>query len=231
MIDVGSAFETLAKVLPATVALIGLIVAVSQFSLGARLRRRQTWLREEITFETDSHRIFHLESMLRSASASLVANLLVPSKYLIETAVWLVLSPTLVSLVLSQAPNPINVIVTLFSAWTSLAIPLRRGMRVYSERRRIAFAYRNGGRPIAAPRLDLLAQMEGGARIEFLQSFTLALFMICLSGGISLLIQGVPFESSILVAGIGGGGAWVVLAWIGSYLQKQARSSYLSSGN
>lgn len=169
--------------------------------------------------------------MLRGASASLVANLLVPSKYLMETAVWLVLSPTLVILVLSQTPNPANVIVTLLSAWTSLAIPLRRGIRVYSERPRIAFAYRNGGRPIAAPKLDLLSHMEGGARIEFVQSFTLALFMICLSGGISLLIQGGPFASSILVAGIGGGGAWVVLAWIGSYSQKQARSSYSSAGN
>lgn len=47
-----------------------------------------------------------------------------------------------------------------------LALPLRRGIRLYSERRRVMHQYVEGPE-IEPVRTDLMEQMEGGTRREF----------------------------------------------------------------
>jgi hypothetical protein len=228
-IELGSALETLLRVVAVIIPIVGLIIATQQLTLGARLRRRQTWLREELSHEKDTHRIFLLDSVLGRASASLVASVLVPNKYLIDSVFWLVYAAALVFLSFARSTTVTDVIGAIFFALIALTLSLRRGIRVYSERRRIAFAYRTGGRPIASPKLDIVAQIEGGTRLEFLHAFLLSLFVICLAAGISLYVLGVSALISFSFATIGTGGAWMVLSWINSYSEKRAQVSYAST--
>lgn len=78
-IDPGQALDVAAKALAAVVSLVGLVVAISQWTRPAVLKRRVKWTHETIEHEQNEARLVTLRSMLDNANASLVAGVLVPT--------------------------------------------------------------------------------------------------------------------------------------------------------
>ncbi|MGB3956391.1 MAG: hypothetical protein WBL05_14110 [Brooklawnia sp.] len=75
-IDPAQVIDAASKTLAAIVSLVGLVVAISQWTRPAVLKRRVKWLQETIEHEQNEARLATLRTILHNANASLVAGML-----------------------------------------------------------------------------------------------------------------------------------------------------------
>ncbi len=171
-IDPGQAIDVASKVLAAIVSLVGLVVAISQWTRPAVLKRRVKWLYESIEHEQNEARLETLRSMLRHANASLVAGILVPGWRFLPLAAFMLLGPAQAFAWARKDADIWNILGALGLSIVLSATPIRRGVRLLAERYRVAHEYHKGAEPVQRARLGQLNQMEGGTRAEF--AFALA---------------------------------------------------------
>lgn len=180
-------------VLGAGTALLGLVVGLSQFTMGARTRRIIEWTSAALKSEKDPGRQLILQRLMLGAQGRLVAARYVPGRLFSEAFIWILLAPATVIFSISRS-DAISTVVTISANVLLVALVARHAIRLYTERIRVAYQFTLGGIDIEPVRVDMLSQMEGGTRREFILGF------IC----------------SISVTGTGALLAWAVLAEHGS---------------
>lgn len=166
-IDIGAALDLLSRSLAVAATVVGLAVALSQFTRPAVLRNREKWLRTALAEEKNKHRQALLRELLDRTTARLVAGLLFPYRYYLEMAFWLILAPTQAFLLAQQNKEWWNFVIAMLAAALSISQPIRRLIRILAERARFLHEYIEAKQQIRKPRTDLLATMEGGSRREF----------------------------------------------------------------
>ncbi|WP_269305757.1 hypothetical protein [Aeromicrobium sp. HA] len=108
-----------------------------------------------------------------------------PARYFAEAALWIGLGPTLAALFVISGETQWLLLGLPFT----VAVPARRGIRVFLERQRIIRQFL-AGEVLDPPRLRMIDQMEGGYRREF-GFATLISVGVCLIGGAAgWLIEG-----------------------------------------
>lgn len=159
---------------------VGVIVAVDQLTLRARLRRTAEATLELTKQEENENRKAVLHSIHDVAVARLAAGWTVAWWHFAEFAVWFAIGPVALGFSAARFGWTGPVQVTLASTFPIIAIAARRSIRIYSERQRIARQYLAGVH-VAPPRLGMLQQMEGGVRAEFLRARLSAVVRISLA--------------------------------------------------
>lgn len=91
--DPAQAIDIASQALAAIVSLVGLVVAVAQWTRPAVLKRRVKWLYESMEHEENEARLETLGVMVRRANASLVAGVLVPGWRFLPLAAYMLLGP------------------------------------------------------------------------------------------------------------------------------------------
>lgn len=166
VIDPAQAIDVASKTLAAIVSLVGLVVAISQWTRPAVLKRRVKWLYETIEHEQNEARLESLGSMLRHANASLVAGVLVSGWRFLPLAAFMLLGPVQAFAWARKDADVWNILGALGGSIVLSATPIRRGVRLLAERYRVAHEYHEGAGPVRRARLGQLNQMEGGTRAE-----------------------------------------------------------------
>lgn len=146
-------------VVAAGTALIGIFAGLSQFTGTSGARRTAEWTTDALDKEQDPARRLVLERLKLRALGHLVAARYVPWWRLYEVALQALFTPVFIALNLS--------LWSVLAAWVNLSAAVRRAIRIYSERLRVARQFVKGGRDVEPVRVDLLNQMEGGTRTEF----------------------------------------------------------------
>lgn len=219
-IDPGEAIDVAAKALAAIVSLVGLIVAVGQWTRPAVLKRRAKWLQEAIEHEQNEARLATLGAMLRNANASLVAGVLVPAWRFLPLAAVMLLGPAQAFVWARNDANVWNILVALGTSLVISMNPIRRGVRLLAERYRVAHEYYEGSNPVRTARLGMLNQMEGGTRAEMGFGFLAALGINAVATGIALAyLEQLGWG---LAVGIAGAALTLIIIWrINSYARKR----------
>lgn len=185
-IDPAQAIDAASKTLAAIVSLVGLVVAISQWTRPAVLKRRVKWLYESIEHEENEARLETLGSMLRHANASLVAGVLVPGWRFLPLAAIMLLGAAQAFAWARKDADIWNILGALGLSLVFSATPIRRGVRLLAERYRVAHEYHEGTEPVRRARLGQLNQMEGGTRAEFVFALAGALGINAVAVGIAL---------------------------------------------
>lgn len=219
-IDPSQAIDAASKALAAIVSLVGLLVAVGQWTRPAALKRRVKWLNETIEHEDSEARLVTLRSMLRDANASLVAGVLVPGwKFLPLTAAML-LGPAQAFAWAREDADFWNILAALGFSLVLSMNPIRRGVRLLAERYRVAHEYREGVEPVQPARLGILNQMEGGTRAEITFGLFAALGINAVAVGFAVAYLGQVGWG--VAVGIAGAALTVVIVWvINGYARKR----------
>lgn len=142
-----SGLQTASQVLTVVAALIGVVVAVEGFSLGARLRRREAWLREAVEHENRENRRNALNSLLERTTARLVAALRVPFALYLRSAIYgalaVGLNAALWNVMMTAGDAAFWVLALVVSTLTIAlaALSARWALRVYAERHRLMSRY------------------------------------------------------------------------------------------
>lgn len=219
-IDPGQAIDIASRVLAVIVSLVGLVVAISQWTRPAILKRRVTWLQETMKHEQNKVRLGTLALMLQRDNASLVAGVLVPSWRFLPLTALMLLGP---AQAFFWARNDVNGWNILGALGISLGIsmnPIRRGVRLLAERYRVAYEYHEGISPVRTARLGILNQMEGGTRLERVFGFVAALGINSVAVGIALVYLD-QLEWG-LILGVAGVVLTLVIVWrINTYAKKR----------
>lgn len=204
-IDLTVALDWLSRSLAVLVSLVGLVVAVNQFTLPSILRGREKWLRETLAAETNEHRRVLLQAQLIRTTARLVGRLLLPARRYAEIMFWLILTPVQAYLWTFNSPNWLSAVNTIAFSVVFLGNAIRRGIRLLAERFRVVHEYEAGSQTIRPPRTGMLAQMEGGTRKEFRFGFLLALFANLTSVGVALIFANqIAWGIGIGIGGLAG---------------------------
>jgi len=183
-------------VLAVGTTLLGLVVGLGQFTGAARARRIIEWTSAALESEKDAARRIVLERLKLRGQGYLVAARYVPGRLFTEAVVWTLVAPTTVILTVSRNSGDVMALVASISAGTvTVALVARRAIRLYAERMRVARQFAIGGMDVEPVRIDMLAQMEGGTRREFI----------------------LGFACSISVTGTGALLAWAIVAGRGSF--------------
>lgn len=204
-IDLTVALDWLSRSLAVLVSLVGLVVAVNQFTLPAILRGREKWLRETLAAETNEHRRVLLQEQLIRTTARLVGRLLLPARRYAEIVFWLILAPIQAYLWTLNSPNWLSAVNTIAFSVVFLGNAIRRSIRLLAERFRVVHEYEAGSQAVRPPRTGVLAQMEGGTRKEFRFGFLLALFANMTAVGVALIFANqVAWGVGIVIGGLAG---------------------------
>lgn len=213
-LEVQKMLDALLMIIPAVVAVVasvvGVLVAVDQLTQRARMRRIAEWSKELAEEEQNPDRSEVLLRVKTWATGYVLATVMVPARLFLEAAAWCFAVP---ALVIWTSSNWTSISVPLLLAgFATLLLNLRRAMRSYFERYRIAAEYFRDGK-VVAPRLTILFQMEGGTRGEFLWSALLAGGIVAASVGTGLLVGDDPHQAGALlfVVGLGVGSMGVAL--------------------
>lgn len=219
-IDPAQAIDAASKALAAIVSLVGLAVAVGQWTRPAALKRRVKWLQETIEHESNEARLVTLRSMLHNANASLVAGVLVPGWRFLPLAAVMLLGPAQAFAWARKDADVWNILGALGISLTLSMNPIRRGVRLLAERYRVAYEYHEGTAPVQTARLGILNQMEGGTRTEVGFGLVAALGINAAAVGVALAyLDQVGWG---LAVGIAGALLTVVTAWmINGYARKR----------
>jgi hypothetical protein len=185
-IDPGQVIDVASKALAAIVSLVGLVVAISQWTRPAVLKRRVKWLHETIEQERNEARLATLRSMLHNANASVVAGVLVPGWRFLPLAAVLLLGPMQAFIWARKDADVWNIIGALGLSLVISMNPVRRGVRLLAERYRVAHEYHEGAEPVQPARLGILNQMEGGTRAEIGFGLVAALGINAMAVGVAL---------------------------------------------
>lgn len=163
-----------AAVLAAGTALIGIFVSLSQFTGVSRARRTVEWTSAALATEEDSARRLVLDRLKLRGQGYLVAARYVPWWRFSEAALWMLLSPAVVIVAANADRGTSYLVSSAIAGFVNLSIVGRRGVRLYSERLRVAHGFAAGGQDVEPVRTDLLAQMESGTLREFTLGFLVA---------------------------------------------------------
>lgn len=185
-IDPAQAIDAASKALAAIVSLVGLVVAVGQWTRPAVLKRRVKWLQETIEHENNEARLVTLRPMLHDANASLVAGVLVPGWRFLPLAAVMLLGPAQAFTWARKDADAWNILGALGLSLVLSMSPIRRGVRLLAERYRVAHEYHEGTAPVQAARLGILNQMEGGSRAEIGFGLVAALGINAVAVGVAL---------------------------------------------
>lgn len=180
---------TVATALAALASLVGVAVAVDQFTLRARMRRVVAWTNELLDVEEDVHRRGALVRIRDLAAASMVASVLVPARHVAEGLVWLMVGGYVVvqGFVLHQGVG--DALATLVAAYFASIFGIVRAVRMYVERERVKAEYLDAV-DVVPPRTDMLAKAEGGTRAEFGWAALLLAGVLGVTSGIGWLFSG-----------------------------------------
>lgn len=157
---------TVGTVLAALASLVGVVVAIDQFTLRARMRRIVTWTTELLDVEEDPQRVDALTLIRDRAAASMVASTLLPIRHVAEGVVWLAAGGFIVTMSFVRQEEVGQVVATVAAAFFASQMGVRRAIRMYVERERVKAEYLEGAK-VVLPRTDMLAKIEGGTRSEF----------------------------------------------------------------
>ncbi|MBX7556504.1 hypothetical protein K1Y78_53740 [Streptomyces sp. tea 10] len=185
-IDPGQAIDVASKVLAAIVSLVGIVVAIGQWTRPAVLKHRVKWLHEAIEQERNEARLATLRSMLDNANASLVAGVLVPGWRFLPLAAVMLLGPLQAFVWARKDAGLWNIVGALGFSLVISMNPIRRGVRLLAERYRVAHEYHGGSERVQTARLGSLNQMEGGTRAEMGFGLVAALGLNAVAVGIAL---------------------------------------------
>ena len=219
-IDPGEAIDAASRALAVIVSVVGLIVAVSQWTRPAILKRRAKWLQEAIDSEQNEVRKATLESMLADANARIVAGMLVPGWRFLPLAAFMLLGPLQAYAWARKDADVWNIVGAIVLSLAISANPIRRGVRLLAERYRVTHEHLTGEIAIRVPRLGTLNQMEGGTRAEIGFAFLAALGINAIAVGVALAFLDQPGWG--LLVGLSGLALAVVIASaINSYARKR----------
>lgn len=206
--------------LPAFVTVVGLIgasvaalVAVEQLTLPARLRRLEAWARTAAESEDDDARKAVLVRIRSNATARLVAGHHVPAAYLVEGVFWTALGLLILQQSIREPEHASPWILVPF-VFVSVATAVRRSIRVYRERQRIAREFAAGMDEIKPPALDMLNQMEGGTRVEFVAALGYALAVCILGTSFGVLQHDNGQGWGVAGLMLGCGGLFAFFLWV-----------------
>ena len=150
----------------AIAAVAALVATLGQLTFGARSRHVLAWLSQALESEDDLTRRQVLVTVKLQIQGRLLASHYVAAWRFVEPALWTLLAPLALFLSAKRSDSTWSVILSLAFSATTLALPLRRGIRLYSERYRVLHQFAEG-LEIEPVRTDLMEQMEGGTRREF----------------------------------------------------------------
>ncbi len=154
-------------VLAAGTALIGIFVSLSQLTGSGRARRMVDWTSAALTTETDTARQLVLNRLKLRGQGYLVAAHYVPWWRFSEAALWMLLSPAILIVAANNGRGTMTLISSALAGLVSLGVALRRSIRLYSERIRVAHQFIVGCHDVEPVQINLLNQMEGGTLREF----------------------------------------------------------------
>ncbi|XAS69856.1 hypothetical protein V3C33_20715 (plasmid) [Micrococcaceae bacterium Sec5.7] len=213
--EVRAMLDALLTAIPAVVAVVasvvGVLVAIDQLTQRARMRRIAEWSKALAEEEKSPDRSEVLLRVKTWATGYVLATVLVPARLFLEAAFYCLAVPAMVIWTVSTWTSlSLSVVLAGFAA---LWVPLRRAIRSYLERYRIAAEYFRDGK-VVAPRLTILYQMEGGTRPEFLWSALLAGGIVAASVGTGLLVGDAKNQAGALLFVIGLGLSSIGVAFI-----------------
>lgn len=185
-VDPGQVIEVASTALTGIVSLVGLVVAISQWTRPAVLKRRVRWIQEAIEHEQNEARLATLKSILHNANASLVGGVLVPGWRFLPPAAVMLLGPLQAFGWARKDADIWNIIGALGLSLVISMNPIRRGVRLLAERYRVAYEYHEGTKPVRPARLGQLNQMEGGTLAEFRFGLVAALGINAVAVGVAL---------------------------------------------
>lgn len=181
-------------VLAVGTTLVGLFVSLSQFTGSTRARRNIGWTTTALETEEDEARRIVLNRLKLRGQGHLLAVDYVPWWRFTEVAVWTLLSPALV--VVAAYRDDTFFFVLIIAGLVNLAIVIRRAIRLYAERIRVAQQFAVGGTDVEPVRIDMLGLMEGGVRREFVIGIVCA---VSVMGTAASIAWGLTASRGILV--------------------------------
>jgi hypothetical protein len=170
---------------------VGVMAAIEQLTLRARLRRTAELAQALSGHENDPERQTVLRSIHDVAVARLVSGWLLPWWRFSELAVSFLAGPVPVGwTIAANGWSGLSLIVTVAS-FIYLALASRRGVRLYLERQRVAREYLSGAK-ITPPHIDILHLMEGGTRAEFVVGLLVSAGTTLAAAGVGTLVHSGP---------------------------------------
>ncbi|WP_251153301.1 hypothetical protein [Cellulosimicrobium sp. Marseille-Q4280] len=190
----------MAPVVAAVASIVALLVAVDQLTQRSRMRRVAEWTKQLADGEANDHRTEALQQLRAMATAHMVASVMVPPRYYVETILMVVAVP----FVVIRTYDSTDVVGVFLSGVAASWLTLRRGIRVHLERYRIAAEYWRG-EEVSPPKLTMLYQVEGGTRSEFVWAILLAVGLCTASLGTAEVIESRSSLVGLLTAVLGVG--------------------------
>jgi hypothetical protein len=169
-------------------ASVGVIAAIEQLTLRARLRRTAELAQALSGHEDDPERRTVLRSIHDVAVARLVSGWLLPSWQFSEFAVWVVIGPVALAWSLARFGLTSTTATSAIICFVIIAIPARRFVRLFLERQRVAREYL-AGQTVTPPQSDMLHQMEGGTLAEFGVGLVIATSLSVTATGVGTLLH------------------------------------------
>ncbi|QTE31092.1 hypothetical protein [Pengzhenrongella sicca] len=202
--------DQLLTILVAVTAVIasvfGVLIGLDQLTQRARMRRIAEWSRELADDEADAGRLDALAQVHAWAASQMVASVMVPARFYLEAAVWAVAAPFVIVASYGDLSTWVLGLLAVGAIWS----PMRRAIRAYLERYRIASEYFRGGK-MTSPNLSMLHLMEGGTRAEFLWAVLIALGLVGLSVSAGALVAKDENSWPLYVALGSVGAAWLAV--------------------
>lgn len=208
-----SALTIIGTVIAVVASGVGVIAAVGQLTLRARLRRTVDLTTALIEQETDLERKTVLRSIRDVAVARLAAGWLLPWWRFTEATAWLVGGPTSLGWTITTQGWGGTSATGVFFNFVAVGMACRRGVRLYLERQRVARDYLIGAKMTPA-RVGLLEQMEGGVRAEFVVAALISAGTTLVAVGVGLFLHDRTFGWSVGLAVLGVAVAWSPSEWL-----------------
>ena len=192
---------------------VGVIAAIEQLTLPARLRRTAELAQALAEHEEDEQRQTVLRSIHDVAVARLVAGWLLPWRRFSEFAVTFLGMPFVVGgTVAGTGWNGFSLMLTLL-CFVVVTATTSRGVGLYLVRQRIAGEYLTGSK-ITPPSPGLLRQMEGGLRAEFIVGALGSAGITLAAAGVGTLLHAPDTSWAIVVIVFGLIIAWLPVNWL-----------------
>lgn len=195
-------------------AAAGAFAAVEQLLLPARLRRQSEWATSTAEAEEDEVRKAVLHRLAAKCTGRLVAASAVPAYVFLELLVTTAGSVWLLVLFARDAKTWTDYVAPVITAFAAESLSSRRAIRLYLERVRIADAYIDSCARIPAADLGILAQMEGGQRVEFVWAASAGVGLT--SAGLTIALGAHGHDSAVFPGVIAAFALILVFGWLRS---------------
>lgn len=207
----------------ALAALTAVLAGLAQFTAGAKARRLLAWTTEALEIEPDATRQAILRDVMRRTQGRLLAAHYVASWRFVEPALWTLLAPWSLFNAAHRADSLWSLITSILASATFLALPYRRGIRLYAERYRVMHQF-SEGHEIGPVRTDLMEQMEGGTRREFRLGYQGATAVVALAASVAWIVTAPERLLPWVVALVSVIALWFTADNVRSYVRKIARN-------